>query len=95
MGPAAFDTFSGAVVFHRVQPGGDCNGDLSLVRLRRSASTASTRRRSKNTKRGFAAWMCKAQWLKALEDEQAKLKKLLAEAMLDLAVLKEVTTNKW
>jgi putative transposase len=36
-----------------------------------------------------------AQRLKALEDENAKLKKLLAEAMLDLAVLKDVVSRKW
>jgi putative transposase len=36
-----------------------------------------------------------AKRLKALEDENAKLKKLLAEAMLDIAVLKDVNTRKW
>ena len=36
-----------------------------------------------------------AQRLRALEDENAKLKKLLAEAMLDLAVLKDVASKKW
>lgn len=36
-----------------------------------------------------------AQRLKALEDENAKLKKLLAEAMLDLAILKDVAAKKW
>lgn len=36
-----------------------------------------------------------ARRLKALEDENAKLKKLLAEAMLDNAVLKDLTTKKW
>lgn len=34
-----------------------------------------------------------AQRLKALEDENAKLKKLLAEAMLDLAILKDVAAK--
>jgi putative transposase len=33
--------------------------------------------------------------LKALEDENAKLKKLLAEAMLDNAMLKDLTTKKF
>ena len=33
--------------------------------------------------------------LKQLEDENAKLKKLLAEAMLDVAVLKDITSRKW
>lgn len=36
-----------------------------------------------------------AKRLRALEDENAKLKKLLAEAMLDNAVLKDLTTKKW
>jgi putative transposase len=36
-------------------------------------------------------YVSEAQRLKALEDENAKLKKLLAEVMLDLAVLKEVS----
>ena len=36
-----------------------------------------------------------AKRLKALEDENAKLKKLLAEAMLDNAMLKEITAKKW
>ena len=36
-----------------------------------------------------------ARRLKALEDENAKLKKLLAEAMLDNAMLKDVASKKW
>lgn len=36
-----------------------------------------------------------AKRLRALEDENAKLKKLLAEAMLDIAVLKDITGKKW
>jgi putative transposase len=36
-----------------------------------------------------------ARRLKALEDENGKLKKLLAEAMLDNAMLKDVTSKKW
>jgi putative transposase len=36
-----------------------------------------------------------AKRLKALEDENAKLKKLLAEAMLDIAVLKDINAKKW
>ena len=36
-----------------------------------------------------------ARRLKALEDENAKLKKLLAEAMLDGAALRELLTKKW
>lgn len=36
-----------------------------------------------------------AKRLRALEDENTKLKKLLAEAMLDNAVLKDLTSKKW
>lgn len=36
-----------------------------------------------------------AKRLKALEDENAKLKKLLAESMLDIAILKDVNSRKW
>ena len=36
-----------------------------------------------------------ARKLKALEDQNAKRKKLLAEAMLDNAMLKDVATKKW
>ena len=51
----------------------------------------------------FYAWKAKfgglevseARRLKALEDENGKLKKLLAEAMLDNAILKDVAAKKW
>ena len=33
--------------------------------------------------------------LKTLEDENAKLKKLLAETMLDNAILKDINSRKW
>ena len=33
--------------------------------------------------------------LKALEDENAKLKRLLAEQMLDMAAMKELLSKKW
>jgi putative transposase len=36
-----------------------------------------------------------ARRLKALEDENGKLKKLLAEAMLDNAMLKDIASKKW
>ena len=36
-----------------------------------------------------------AKRLRALEDENRKLKKLLAELMLDQAALKELLTKKW
>ena len=36
-----------------------------------------------------------ARRLRVLEDENAKLKKLLAEAMLDNAMLRDVAARKW
>ena len=36
-----------------------------------------------------------AKRLKSLEDENTKLKRLLAEAMLDNAMLKEISSKKW
>jgi putative transposase len=36
-----------------------------------------------------------AQRLRSLEQENSKLKKLLAEAMLDVAMLKELNGKKW
>ena len=36
-----------------------------------------------------------ARRLKALEDENAKLKRLLADAMLDNAMLKDIASKKW
>jgi putative transposase len=51
----------------------------------------------------FYAWKSKfggmsipdARRLKQLEEENARLKKLLAEVMLDNAVLKDITARKW
>lgn len=51
----------------------------------------------------FYAWKAKysgmtvseAKRLKALEDENAKLKKLLAEQMFDMAAMKELLSKKW
>ena len=39
--------------------------------------------------------MSEARRLHALEAENARLKRLLAEAMLDNAVLKDVAAKKW
>jgi putative transposase len=36
-----------------------------------------------------------AKRLRALEDENSKLKRLLADAMLDNAMLKEIVAKKW
>ena len=39
--------------------------------------------------------IAEAKRLKALEKENAELKKMLAEAMLDNRVLKEIHSKKW
>jgi putative transposase len=36
-----------------------------------------------------------AKRLRTLEDENTKLKKLVAEAMRDIAVLKDISSKKW
>ena len=43
----------------------------------------------------MAAWKHRTPSGRALEEENRKLKKLLAEAMLDNAVLKDLTSKKW
>ena len=67
------------------------------------AATADVCRRHGVSSATFYKWKAKygglevsdARKLKALEDENAKLKKLLAEAMLDNAILKDVAAKKW
>ena len=67
------------------------------------AKTADVCRRHGISDATFYKWKSKfgglevseAKRLKALEDENAKLKKLLAEAMLDNAVLKDIAAKKW
>ena len=67
------------------------------------AKTADVCRRHGISEATFYAWKAKfggmavpeAKRLKALEDEHVRLKKLLAEAMLDNAVLKDLTSKKW
>lgn len=39
--------------------------------------------------------MSGAKRLKALEDENARLKRLLADQMLDMAAMKELLSKKW
>ena len=66
-------------------------------------STADVCRRHGISSGTFYNWKAKfggmdvsdAKRLKALEDENAKLKKLLAETMLDNAILKDVASKKW
>jgi len=67
------------------------------------AKTADVCRKYGISRATFYKWKAKygglevsdAKRLKALEDENAKLKKLLAEAELDKAMLKEIAAKKW
>jgi putative transposase len=67
------------------------------------AATADVCRKHGVSSATFYKWKAKfggldvsdARRLKALEDENARLKKLLADAMLDNAMLKEVAAKKW
>ena len=67
------------------------------------AKTSDVCRRHGISSATFYKWKAKygglevsdAKRLKALEDENAKLKKLLAEAMLDNAMLKDIAAKKW
>ena len=68
-----------------------------------SQKTADVCRRHGISEATFYKWKAKfgglevsdAKRLKALEDENTRLKKLLAEAMLDNAMLKDVASKKW
>jgi len=61
-----------------------------------AASTASVAPRSTKWKAKYGGLgVPDAHRLKALEDENRRLKKLLAEAMLDNAMLKDVASRKW
>ena len=67
------------------------------------ARTADVCRRHGISEATFYAWKAKfggldvseARRLKALEDENTKLKKLLADAMLDNVALKDLLAKKW
>ena len=64
---------------------------LSAVELRcKHGVSDATFYKSRSKYGGVAVPMAKAKRLKALEDENAKLKRLLAEAMLDVSTLKEM-----
>ncbi len=77
---------------------------ISILREQEAgAATADVCRRHGVSSATFYKWKAKfggmdvsdAKRLKALEDENAKLKKLLAETMLDIAILKDVNSRKW
>jgi putative transposase len=67
------------------------------------AATADVCRRHGISSATFFKWKARfggldvsdARRLKQLEDENSKLKKLLAEAMLDITMLKDINSKKW
>jgi putative transposase len=67
------------------------------------AATADVCRKHGISSATFYKWKVKygglevsdAKRLRSLEDENRRLKKLLAEAMLDNAMLKDIATKKW
>ena len=67
------------------------------------AKTADVCRKHGISEATFYKWKAKfggldvsdARRLRQLEDENARLKKLLADAMLDNAVLKDIAAKKW
>ena len=77
---------------------------IGILREQEAGSpTAEVCRRHGISSATFYAWKAKfggmevsdAKRLKALEDENAKLKRLLADAMLDNAGLKDLLSRKW
>lgn len=77
---------------------------IAILREQEAGSTtAEVCRRHGISSATFYAWKSKygglevsdAKRLKALEDENAKLKRLLADAMLDQAALKDLLAKKW
>jgi putative transposase len=77
---------------------------IAILREQEAGSaTADVCRRHGVSSATFYKWKSKfggmdvsdAKRLRALEDENGKLKKLLAEAMLDNAILKDVNSRKW
>ncbi len=77
---------------------------IALLREQEAgATTADVCRRHGISEATFYAWKAKfggmsvseARRLKVLEDENTRLKKLLAEAMLDNVALKDLLSKKW
>ena len=77
---------------------------IGMLKEQESGSpTADVCRRHGISGATFYAWKAKfggmevseAKRLKVLEDENAKLKRLLAEAMLDNTALKDLLSKKW
>jgi putative transposase len=76
---------------------------IGVLREQEAGGTADVCRKHGISQTTFFKWKAKyggmevseARRLRTLEDENAKLKKLLAEAMLDNAMLKDIASKKW
>ena len=77
---------------------------IAILREQESGiTTADVCRKHGISRATFFKWKAKfggmdvsdARKLKMLEDENARLKKLLAEAMLDITMLKDIASKKW
>ena len=76
---------------------------IAILKEHEAGATADVCRKHGVSEATFYNWKAKyggmdvseARRLKALEDENAKLKKLLAEQMLDAAALRELLSKKW
>ena len=77
---------------------------IAILREQEAGSaTADVYRKHGVSSATFYKWKAKfggldvsdAKRLKALEAENSKLKKLLAETMLDIAILKDINSRKW
>ena len=77
---------------------------IAILRAQESgAATTDVCRQHGISSATFYKWKAKfggmdvsdAKRLRALEDENAKLKKLLAETMLDMVMLKDINSRKW
>jgi putative transposase len=77
---------------------------ISILREHEAgAATAGVCRKHGISRATFSKWKAKygglevseAKRLRSLEDENRRLKKLLAETMLDNAMLKDIASKKW
>ena len=88
---------------HEAEPVHGRTDHRDIAEQEAGAKTADVCRKHGISSATFYKWKAKygglemsdAKRLRALEDENAKLKKLLAEAMLDNAMLKDIAAKKW
>ena len=85
------------------RPGATFTGSSRSIRHRAGAKTANLPWRHAVSEATIYNWKSKygglevseARWLEALESENAKLKRLLADAMLDTVALKDLLAKKF